>query len=906
MKMIEIFFSLLNFINSYPVLLSTVLVAFVFKLWLFITTISHGIRAPKLHRPWYFLIPVFAGAMFSDTAWIFFNTNRLFLIAIDYRLLLCLIRIAWAMTIIQYQFLGLFIESLTEKNYQLHIYQKILITISTLFGCAFIYLAIFEFDSAHNRPFFEMKFLFPFSGYYIFFLIIPSILRILKKIQLSSLPTILKKQLKLLIQFIIVPQLFLDFIQIFPFNFSHTYTANSFAVVSISTMLLTFAFYFTAKKIIGLRFLNFENHVQTTPHFNFIDDFKDVVEQLSNALTKQELTHITNTFFKNAFRLQNNRVFFYIRKSTDEKQPNSHQKTTYGRETLVEHFISVAESPEYEIGVYLHKHKIIITDEISFTNFYEDTAQGTRLVNFMNHIDADIFLPIYFRESIIGYIIVDRNSRPNEFYSRLERDEMMIFATYISNIVHMMQNRNLETAIEREKQMQEELYRKHQEINQYKESIQSFLRTTQQRKIGLLFFKNRRFSFGNQAAKELIGINPNAFEGHPLTKALKSVATQVQEYKSSQTTFTTDSQGNKLVLAALPHLDENSVIIMIYYPEIADILKNQFEKIANPSEWDYVLYLETTHSGKLINQLIPSSSPRLLQFKIELLKLALSKKALLLDLAQEDQLSMAEIIHHISLRETLHIITLTAPEKNNETGLKIFGLSPLFGGSNEPSLLEKLHNTGTLFIQNVHFLQHDTQLYLAEVIKYGLYRHFKSEQKNSINVRIICSTNQDLATLSQEGRFSLELFAELKQATLTLPPLAQLPENELTDLTHALTEQAIKAQPFKSLLELTEHETHRIVHMRPLSLYELKAKIEQFLVHKSKKNNIYHESHFDPGFNITDPELVHAARLGKKALRDPKMMAMLWQKFGNQNQIAQFLGVNRSSVNRRCKVYKLI
>lgn len=809
------------------------------------------------------------------------------------------------MTIVQYQSLGLFIESLTEKHYKLHLYQKGLMIVSALISSTFIYLAIFQFEEAQNRPAFELKFLFPFSSYYIFFLVLPSIFIVLHKTRLVSVPTILKKQLKLLIQFIIVPQLFFDFIQIFPFTFSQTYTANNFAVVSISTMLLTFGLYFTVKQIIGLRFLNFQTHVYASTGFNFIDDFKDVLEQLSSALTKQELTHISSSFFKNAFRLQANRIFLHVRKLTNEKTSDEY-KMAFGREAIVEHFISSHDQPDNTIATYLRKNKIIIADEIAFTNFYEDTPQGTQLVNFMNHIDADIFLPIYFRDSIIGYIIVDRNSRPNAFYSRIERDEMVVFASYVSNVVHLMQNRNLENAMEREKQMQEELYRKHQEINQYKESIQSFLRTTQQRKIGLIFYKNRRFNFGNQAAKELIGMNPNALEGHPLTKALKSVATQVQEYKSSQTMFTTDSQGNKLVLAALAHLDENSVIIMVYYPEIADILKNQFEKISNPSEWDYVLYLETTHSGTLINQLIPSSSPRLLQFKIELLKLALTKKALLLDLAQEDGLALAEIIHHISLRETLHIITLTAPEKNNETGFKLFGLSQLFGGTNDTPLLEKLHNTGTLFIQNVHFLQQETQLYLAECIKYGISRRFRSEQRNSINVRIICSTNQDLATLVQERKFSTELFAELKQATLSFPPLAQLSEHELTDLTHALTEQAIKAQPFKSLLELTDHETNRIVNMRPLSLHELKAKIEQFLVHKSKKNNIYHESHFDPGFNVTDPELVHAARLGKKALKDPKIMALLWQKFGNQNQIAQFLGVNRSSVNRRCKVYKLI
>ena len=51
--------------------------------------------------------------------------------------------------------------------------------------------------------------------------------------------------------------------------------------------------------------------------------------------------------------------------------------------------------------------------------------------------------------------------------------------------------------------------------------------------------------------------------------------------------------------------------------------------------------------------------------------------------------------------------------------------------------------------------------------------------------------------------------------------------------------------------------------------------------------------------------LIQASRLGKHALRDHKIMVMLWNKFKNQNKIAAFLGVNRSSVNRRCKEYNL-
>ena len=526
----------------------------------------------------------------------------------------------------------------------------------------------------------------------------------------------------------------------------------------------------------------------------------------------------------------------------------------------------------------------------------------------MKKINADIMVPIYNKQQrVIAYIIVERDARV-EFYSDIERDEMLVFANYLGNVIYLLQNRNLEALIHQEKELKEELYNKHQEINQYKESIRSFLKNSKQKEIGIIFYKNRRFIFGNQTAKELIKININTQEGHPLTQALKQIARHVEEYKSVQTCFTKDSEGKKLILSGVPNLEQSNVIITVYYPEITDIITKQIDHLKDPTKWDYLLYLESTQSGQLINQLIPGSGEYLLNFKISLLKTALSKKATLLSMPEEDLLPTVELLHHISLRDTLHILNLQGPEKNFDTAVKLFGINSIFGiAPAEQPLLKKLDTIGTLFIGNIQLLSLETQEYLAEFIRFGVYRIFKSDQKISSSVRIICSTNQDLQTLVQEGKFSKDLFNELKKTSLSMPSLLTLPEQELSDLAQGYTEQALtKTNAFKNLLELTEREKLKIAHQRPVSLQELKTKVQQAMLTKSKKNEIYQETQFDPAYEITDPELVQAARLGKHALRDPKIMSLLWSKFKNQNKIATFLGVNRSSVNRRCKDYNLL
>jgi len=886
-------------------LLATMVTTFTLKSYLLMTLIIRSQFISTAKRPWTFLTIVLISSLIADSAWIYKLVRNLFLPTMDYRFCTFWIRIAWGFAIVQYQALALFIESLVEGTRPITIRQKIFLLISSIFFLSFISLAFQNFDCLNpaDKPLIEPYLQKGFVIYSQFFLMLSTLFFAFLQIRKDYLPRILKTQLKELIQWLILPHLISDFIQIFPFS-PETSPLRINAVTNISTLFLTFAIYYCSRKVMGLRFLNFQEHVQSHNRFVFIDNFKDVLEQLSHATSVQELGHITQTFFKDAFHIPLRRTMLFVRNIHNGQESTSSTKPEINKIESYTEMILSAQEPEVN---FIQQKKIIIHDEIAFSQFYEKSRTTNATVTFLEEINADIFIPIYEKQKIVGYIVVERDARPN-FYSNVERDEMLVFSSYLGNIIHLLQNRNLEILIHQEKELREELYSKHQEINQYKESIRSFLKSNKQKEIGIIFYKNRRFIFGNQTAKELIKVNVNTQEGHPITQALKQIARQVEEYKTSPMCFTKDSEGNKLILCGVPNLEYNNVIITVYYPEISDIITKQIDRLKDPTKWDYLLYLETTQSGKLINQLIPGSGEQLLMFKINVLKTALSKKATLLSIPEEDLLPTVELLHHISLRETLHILNLQGPEKNYDSAIKLFGINPIFGlPPAQPPLLKKLDGTGTLFIQNIQFLGLETQEYLAEFISYGMYRIYKSEQKIVSNVRIICSTNQDLQSLTQEGKFSKNLFNELKKTSLSMPSLMTLPDNELSDLAEGFTEQALKeSNTFKNLLELNDREKLKIAHQRPVSLQELKTKVQQALVQKSKKNEIYQETQFDPAYEITDPELIQAARLGKHALRDPKIMGLLWSKFQNQNKIATFLGVNRSSVNRRCKEYNIL
>jgi transcriptional regulator with GAF, ATPase, and Fis domain len=877
-----------------------------------------------LPRQLLFLIITIIGLIASDLAWFIKVLQEMF--GLNYSIVLVFIRISWGLMALQYQGLSLFIESLTEQKTKFNLRQKIFSSLSFSFFLFFLYMTVTNIgnQSPYDRPYIEFAIL-KAEILFLYFIIMPSTLFLsLRKLRITPLPRILKKQITTLLKVLIIPWFVCEMLQVFPFEFfSPGFVASSKAMAIMSTLLVTGAIYFAIRKILGLRFLNLKKQVQAakqTYTFTFIDNFKDVLEQLSFATTITELGHITQAYFNKCFAIPLRRTTIYSRKYDAihefDLQHGVIKKTLQSEEPLSEHeskiqgqiedFLSTADS---SVHASIFRSKIIVHDEIAFNAFYENNPAEHQVLSLMKEINADIWLPIYDKQKMVAYIIIDRYARSTDnFYSNIEHDEMVVFANYLANIIHLLQNRNLDNLIQQEKELKEELHNKHQEINQYKESLRSFLRTSSLKKIGIIFYKSRRFIFANQSAEELIKINPNMQIAHPLSIALKNVAHHVIEYKTPHSKMVIDSEGNKLVLSGVPSLDHNNVIITAHHPELSDLLAEQINYLKDPSKWDYLLYLETTSSGQLINQLIPGNGETFLNFKIELLKTALSKKAILLDVPEEDLLPTVELIHHIGLREHLYTLNLTAPEKNGEIATKLFGINKLFLiGSSElgEPLFRRLHNTGTLYIKNIHFLSSETQEYLAEYFRYGHYRTFKTEQKITANVRIVCSSYKDLSILTHEKKFSRELFTELKKTSLVMPSLLTVADSELNTLTDGFAEQALQEKTYKNLLELNSKEKEKLITQRPVSLKELRSKVQQQLISKSKKNEVYEETQFDPAYEISDPELMEAARLGKHALRDPRVLSLLWRKFGNQAKIASFLGVNRSSVNRRLKEHNL-
>src|SRR3972149_9405464 len=384
------FISLLySAIESSHFLIAVIILSFSIKTYFLGILIPHGLRASKFQKPWFLLLGILAGSMFGDIAWVIKLMRELVFPNSSYAFVTFSIRIAWGFLILQYQSLAFFIESLSEKNFKLRLFHKILLIISSSFAFYFFYLAFFEsaLTDEHERELAKLNFsTMPFElkamRYVIFYLInllvFPSLFFTFKNMRANNLPKILKKQLFIFVLYLLGPYLATEFLQMANFMFK-SFEAYLKPIISISTLLLSYTVYYCIKRVIGLRFLNFSSHVQSSHTFNFIDDFKNLLEQLSYATSVQELGHLTQSFFKQAFEIPLRKTNLYFRKLSMDKSKEAAPSEGSKIEDLVENFMS---THALDVCTFISKYKVLIYDEIAFTNFYEGDSVKKTILTF--------------------------------------------------------------------------------------------------------------------------------------------------------------------------------------------------------------------------------------------------------------------------------------------------------------------------------------------------------------------------------------------------------------------------------------------------------------------------------------------------------------------------------------------
>ncbi|MCV2883150.1 transcriptional regulator TyrR [Aestuariibacter sp. AA17] len=134
---------------------------------------------------------------------------------------------------------------------------------------------------------------------------------------------------------------------------------------------------------------------------------------------------------------------------------------------------------------------------------------------------------------------------------------------------------------------------------------------------------------------------------------------------------------------------------------------------------------------------------------------------------------LAKACHEASRRASGEFLALNcASLPDNVAETELFGYAAGAFGQPEPKqgLLE-LAQGGTLFLDEVGDMSPQLQVKLLRVIQDGTFRRVGDSKELKVDVRIVCTTQKDLAQLVQEGKFREDLYYRLNVLSIVVPPL---------------------------------------------------------------------------------------------------------------------------------------
>ncbi len=101
-----------------------------------------------------------------------------------------------------------------------------------------------------------------------------------------------------------------------------------------------------------------------------------------------------------------------------------------------------------------------------------------------------------------------------------------------------------------------------------------------------------------------------------------------------------------------------------------------------------------------------------------------------------------------------------------------------FTGANaiKPGLLE-MADGGTILFDEISTVAVEVQAKLLRVMQEREFLPLGALESKTVDVRILAATNEDLKTLTEQGRFREDLYYRLNVINLTLPPLRKRPED---------------------------------------------------------------------------------------------------------------------------------
>lgn len=213
----------------------------------------------------------------------------------------------------------------------------------------------------------------------------------------------------------------------------------------------------------------------------------------------------------------------------------------------------------------------------------------------------------------------------------------------------------------------------------------------------------------------------------------------------------------------------------------------------------------------------------------------------------------------------------------------------------------ELASGGTLFIDEIGNLDLKLQAKLLSVLQNRELVTVGGTKAISIDIRLICATNQNLIEMVKQGTFREDLYYRINMFEIVVPPLRNRVDDIPALFNYYLEKFKIKYN--KKNIKISNSAIEKLKRYDwPGNIRELKNSIERAVILENK-NQISAESIFPPKQLLVRPKSGKTFDL----VENEKQLILdaIQKNGGNMTKTAQDLGLERTALYRRMKKYGL-